>query len=172
MKSFTGAHPDWPAIKAMAENLQRRAPEVDFPPGYCLDPKCNMCVPAEAGPHYDFGYEVGFSDAMSIKMRAIDAFLPIDGNTERVLRELDDTTNQTWRGKRARWAALVRKQAAEIAELDALKQQQAEITRLRSAIEEAMPFQMTLGAEILSKALGPNVKITGNTGATELGKTI
>ena len=34
---------------------------------------------------------------------------------ERVLRELDDTTNQTWRGKRARWAALVRAQEAEIA---------------------------------------------------------
>jgi hypothetical protein len=47
----------------------------------------------------------------------------------RVLRELDDTTNQTWRGKRARWAALVREQAAEIAELDALRDRLAELLR-------------------------------------------
>jgi hypothetical protein len=36
---------------------------------------------------------------------------------ERVLRELDDRTNQTWRGKRARWAELVRAQDAEIQRL-------------------------------------------------------
>lgn len=35
---------------------------------------------------------------------------------------------------------------------------EAEISRLRAAIEEAMPFQMTIGAEILGKALGPNVR--------------
>jgi hypothetical protein len=34
-----------------------------------------------------------------------------------VLRELDDTTNQTWAGKRKRWAALVRAQDAEIERL-------------------------------------------------------
>ena len=33
------------------------------------------------------------------------------------LRELDDATNQNWRGKRARWAALVRAQDAEIERL-------------------------------------------------------
>jgi len=31
-----------------------------------------------------------------------------------VLRELDDTINQTWAGKRKRWAALVRAQDAEL----------------------------------------------------------
>ena len=31
-----------------------------------------------------------------------------------VLRELDDATNQTWRGKRSRWAELVRAQDAAI----------------------------------------------------------
>ena len=41
----------------------------------------------------------------------------------------------------------------------ALKQQQAEISRLRAAIEEAMPFQLTIGAEILGKALGPNIEV-------------
>lgn len=35
-------------------------------------------------------------------------------NVASMLRELDDTTNQTWRGKRARWAALVREQAARL----------------------------------------------------------
>ena len=38
-------------------------------------------------------------------------------DVERVLRELDDTTNQTWRGKRARWADFVRAQDAEIQRL-------------------------------------------------------
>ena len=38
-------------------------------------------------------------------------------DVERVLRELDDTTNQTWRGKRAHWASLVRAQAAAIERL-------------------------------------------------------
>jgi DNA-binding IclR family transcriptional regulator len=33
-----------------------------------------------------------------------------------VLRQLDDRTNQTWALKRKRWAALVRDQAATIAE--------------------------------------------------------
>ena len=36
---------------------------------------------------------------------------------EAVLRELDDATNQTWIGKRSRWAALVRAQDAEIQRL-------------------------------------------------------
>lgn len=36
---------------------------------------------------------------------------------DRVLCELDDTTNQTWRGKRSRWAELVRAQDAEIQRL-------------------------------------------------------
>jgi hypothetical protein len=34
-----------------------------------------------------------------------------------VLTQLDDRTNQTWAGKRARWAALVRAQDAEIERL-------------------------------------------------------
>ena len=40
---------------------------------------------------------------------------------DEVLRELDDRTNQTWVGKRKRWAALVRAQDAELCVLtDAL----------------------------------------------------
>jgi hypothetical protein len=35
-----------------------------------------------------------------------------------VLRELDDRTNQTWAGKRSKWAEFVRTQAARIAKLE------------------------------------------------------
>jgi hypothetical protein len=57
-----------------------------------------------------------------LALRLSDGLGPNAQDVERVLRELDDTTNQTWRSKRARWAALVRKQAAE---LDALRTQLA-----------------------------------------------
>lgn len=41
---------------------------------------------------------------------------------DEVLRQLDDRTNQTWAWKRQRWAALVRRQAAEIDRLAAMAQ--------------------------------------------------
>lgn len=89
----------------------------------------------------------------------------------RVLCELDDTTNQTWRGKRARWAALVRAQEAEIA-------------RLKMELDNALPYMELHGkrlandyrgstsdatrregevllekVDLLRSALGPNVRI-------------
>jgi len=48
------------------------------------------------------------------KVRLTDGLGP---RRDAVLRELDDTTNQTWRGKRARWADLIRAQAAQIERL-------------------------------------------------------
>lgn len=45
------------------------------------------------------------------------AGLGLAAERDAVLAQLDDTTNQTWRGKRARWAALVRAQEAEIERL-------------------------------------------------------
>ena len=49
--------------------------ELTYPPGYCLDPNGVMCAPADSAPHYDFGYEVGFREAMNIKMGAIDSYV-------------------------------------------------------------------------------------------------
>ena len=42
---------------------------------------------------------------------------PLAVERDLVLRELTNTTNQTWAGKRKRWASLVRAQDAEIARL-------------------------------------------------------
>lgn len=41
----------------------------------------------------------------------------LGANAQDVLRELDDATNQTWAGKRRRWASFLRAQDAEIARL-------------------------------------------------------
>ena len=59
----------------MSTHLGPRHEELEFPPGYCLDPNGRMCAPADSAPHYDFGYEVGFREAMSIKMRAIEKYV-------------------------------------------------------------------------------------------------
>ena len=45
--------------------------------------------------------------------------LGLDAERDVVLAQLDDATNQTWRCKRALWAALVRKQSAEVDRLRA-----------------------------------------------------
>lgn len=45
---------------------------------------------------------------------------------DEVLRQLDDRTNQTWSGKRSRWAKLVR---AQDAELDRLQRRVAELEK-------------------------------------------
>ena len=68
---------DTPAKVASNDQLGQVPEHKDlaYPPGYCLDPNGRMCAPAEAGLHYDFGYEVGFSEAMAIKMRAIDVYV-------------------------------------------------------------------------------------------------
>lgn len=64
-----------------------------------------------------------------------------------VLRQLEDTTNQTWASKRKRWARLVRAQAEEI-------------DRLRAALEQPEPSDpgsvpvKRSRMEALSKALG------------------
>lgn len=42
------------------------------------------------------------------------AGLGLADERDAVLRELDDRTNQTWAGKRKRWAELVRRQDAEL----------------------------------------------------------
>jgi hypothetical protein len=68
---------------------------------------------------------------------------------DEVLRQLDDDTNQTWRGKRKRWAALVRAQDAELERYKPLMQavewllddghmNQEHLARLRAAFELAM----------------------------------
>ena len=43
-----------------------------------------------------------------------------DASLATVLAQLDDSTNQTWKAKRAGWAKLVRAQAAELDELRSL----------------------------------------------------
>lgn len=56
-------------------------------------------------------------EVMAVSAQVDRGVRPHATECEQVLRELDDTTNQTWRGKRARWAALVRAQDAEIQRL-------------------------------------------------------
>lgn len=57
---------------------------------------------------------------------------------DEVLRQLDDRTNQTWVWKRQRWAALVRRQAAEIDRLAAMAQPPAGFVLVPVEPTEAM----------------------------------
>jgi hypothetical protein len=41
-----------------------------WPAGYCLDPNGRMSIPLGGEPHWSFGYECGYGDAMAVKMRA------------------------------------------------------------------------------------------------------
>ena len=50
----------------------------------------------------------------------------LEAERDDVLRQLDDCTNQTWAGKRARWARLVRAQADEIDRLRAALEQEGQ----------------------------------------------
>ena len=73
-----------------------------------------------------------------------------------VLAELQDAAARKWQGDpAAQGAGLFARAAAEM-EWHGREREvfASEVARLRAAIEEAMPFQMTIGAEILSKALG------------------
>ena len=45
--------------------------DVEWPTGYCLDPNGRMCVPYGQDVAWNFGYEIGFREAMDIKMRAV-----------------------------------------------------------------------------------------------------
>lgn len=59
--------------------------------------------------------------------------LPIDT----VLRELEDTTNQTWVGKRKRWAQAVREQQAQIERLRSEREiQESAMANLRAGLRE------------------------------------
>jgi hypothetical protein len=79
---------DWPEIKALAAKRMRKHTK-----------KRETMMTDQATP---------------AKVQLADGLGP---TRDAVLRELDDATNQTWRGKRARWAALVRAQESEIARL-------------------------------------------------------
>ena len=63
-----------------------------------------------------------------------------------VLAQLDDTTNQTWVGKRARWARLVRAQDAEIARLRADRDRYCD--ELRQAVESLNSYR-TRGRDLM-----------------------
>lgn len=104
----------------------------------------------------------------------VDADAEDGGESLRMLRELDDTTNQTWRGKRARWAALVREQAARLerARLEAMNAEgmaecmamfRDDMIRAGVITEATPPMFMT---EAILSALHkagwrPNVEVTG-----------
>jgi hypothetical protein len=45
--------------------------DLKWPIGYCLDPDGRMCVPYGQDVAWNFGYEIGFREAMDIKMRAV-----------------------------------------------------------------------------------------------------
>ena len=66
---------------------------LEWPAGYCLDPNGRMCVPDGQAEAWNFGYEIGYREAMAVKMRAAGQLTPNEGanmtkqDVERMARE-------------------------------------------------------------------------------------
>ena len=84
--------------------------------------------------------------------------LGLEPERDAVLAQLDNTTNQTWAGKRRRWAALVRAQDAEIQRLRAALRG---LLALDEANSQRGGDDEDICAEVRAayEALGPNVAI-------------
>ncbi len=62
------------AIRAAKKALSGTPPAgIKWPRGYCLDPNGRMRVPDGRKEDWDFGYDIGFAEALGIKERAVAA---------------------------------------------------------------------------------------------------